>query len=195
MVIGGGDTGSDCVGTANRQGASCVVQIEVMPRPEECRTEDYPWPLYPLILKTSSSHEEGAERHWAVLTKRFIGRGGKVEKLKCVKVEFLKEERETCPVMKEIPGSEFEIEADLVILAVGFIHPEHGGLLEKMGLELDERKNVKTDDTFKTSVDKVFSAGDMNRGQSLVVWAISEGRKAAYNIDRYLMGETNLPCV
>lgn len=192
VVIGGGDTGSDCVGTANRQGASCVVQIEVLPRPEECRTEDYPWPQYPLILKTSSSHEEGSERHWAVLTKSFEGKNGKVEKLKCVKVEFSKDEKNTCPVMKEVKGSEFEVEADLVILAVGFVHPDHEGLLKDMGIELDERKNVKTDDTFKTSIDKVFSCGDMNRGQSLVVWAISEGRKTAYNIDKYLMGETSL---
>ncbi|MBD3380066.1 MAG: glutamate synthase small subunit [Candidatus Omnitrophica bacterium] len=192
VVIGGGDTGSDCVGTANRQGASCVVQIEVMPRPEECRTDAYPWPSYPLILKTSSSHEEGSEREWSVLTKKFIGSGGKLTALECVRVEFEKTEG-ACPVMKEVPGSGFRLEADMALLAIGFVHPEHGGLVSDLGLELDERGNVKTDDSFRTSRDKVFSAGDMRRGQSLVVWAISEGRKAAYNIDRFLMGESALP--
>ncbi|MFH1878139.1 MAG: glutamate synthase subunit beta [Candidatus Omnitrophota bacterium] len=195
VVIGGGDTGSDCVGTANRQGASCVVQIEVMPRPEECRTDDYPWPLYPLVLKTSSSHEEGGERQWAVLTKKFTGSGGHVKKLECVRVNFEKSAENTCPVMKEIPESRFEIETDLVILAVGFLHPEHEGLLEGLGVELDRRGNVQTGEDHMTSVRKVFSAGDMRRGQSLVVWAISEGRKAAYNIDKFLMGDSGLPAM
>jgi glutamate synthase (NADPH/NADH) small chain len=193
VVIGGGDTGADCVGTAHRQGASCVVQIEVLPRPEECRTSAYPWPAYPPLLKTTSSHEEGGQRHWAVLTKRFIGKDGSVRKLSCVNVEFVMSAEKGCSVMKESQGSEFEIDADLAILAVGFLHPVHSGLLRDLKVGLDTRGNVKTDDKFMTSVKKVFSAGDMRRGQSLVVWAISEGRRAAYHIDKYLMGESGLP--
>jgi len=193
VVIGGGDTGSDCVGTANRQGAACVVQIEVLPKPEECRSDDYPWPMYPLLLKTSSSHEEGGQRHWAVLTEKFVGKNGKVKKLISKRVEFEKTEENICPVMKEIPGSEFEIDADLVILAVGFLHPVHTGLLTELGVEFDEKGNIKTDPNYGTSISKVFSAGDVRRGQSLVVWAISEGRKAAHSIDKFLMGKSNLP--
>ncbi|MBD3426682.1 MAG: glutamate synthase small subunit [Candidatus Omnitrophica bacterium] len=193
VVIGGGDTGADCVGTANRQGASCVVQIEIMPKPEECRTGDYPWPVYPLLLKTSSSHAEGASRQWSVLTKSFKGENGKVRKLECVRVEFSEKSPGTCPVMKEIPGSEFTIDAELVIIAVGFVHPEHSGLLEELGTELDGRGNVSSNEKQMTSVDKVFAAGDMRRGQSLIVWAISEGRRAAHFIDEYLMGKTTLP--
>ncbi len=192
-VIGGGDTGADCIGISHRNGASCVVQIEVLPRPSECRTTAYPWPKYPLLLKTSTSHKEGGERQWSVLTKKFIGNNGRVAKLSCVKVEFVKEDAGICPVMREIAGSEFEIEADAVILAIGFIHPEHNGLLDALGIEYDKRGNVKTDNTFMTSKKGIFSAGDMNRGQSLIVWAISEGRQAAYHIDRYLVGHTNLP--
>ena len=180
VVIGGGDTGSDCVGTANRQGAARVVQIEVLPKPPENRTEDQPWPDYPLLLKTSSSHEEGGERHWAVLTKRFVGEKGAVKRLFCVRVG---------------EDTEFEIEADMVILAIGFLHPAHTGLLEELNVAFDGRGNVKTDDGCATSVPKVFAAGDMRRGQSLVVWAIAEGRRAAHNIDRYLMGESDLPVI
>jgi len=176
IVIGGGDTGSDCVGTAHRQGANCVVQIEILPKPEENRTPDYPWPKYPVILKTSSSHEEGGERHWSVLTKEFMGENGEVKKLLCQKD----------------PGDRFEIDADLVIIAAGFLHPEHTGLLSKLNVAFDQRGNVKTDENYMTSVKKVFSAGDMRRGQSLVVWAISEGRRAAYSIDKYLMGNSDL---
>ena len=192
IVIGGGDTGSDCVGTAHRQGAKCVVQLELLPQPPECRTLDFSWPKYPLLLKTSSSHEEGGERHWQVLTKRFIGRNGSINKLSCVKVEFAKTNGKTCPAMKEIPGSEFEIEADLVILAMGFLHPEHSGLLTQLDVQFDERGNVKTDNNCMTSVKKVFSAGDMRRGQSLVVWAIAEGRRCACFMDEYLMGKSSL---
>jgi glutamate synthase (NADPH/NADH) small chain len=193
VVIGGGDTGADCVGTAHRQGAVCVAQIELLSRPPECRTKGFPWPSYPLLLKTSSSHEEGGQRHWSVLTKKFLGENGYLKKLSCVKVEFVYEGRDAvCPVMREIPGSEFEIEADMVILALGFLHPEHSGLLAEFNLKFDERANVKTDANCLTSVDKVFSAGDMHRGQSLVVWAISEGRRAAHCIDKYLMGRSNL---
>ncbi len=185
VVIGGGDTGSDCVGTAHRQQAACVVQIEVLPQPPACRPENMPWPVYPLILKTSSSHEEGGQRHWAVLTKRFIGQNGKVNSLECVRVNFEKDEK-GCQQMKEVLGSEFIIPADLVIIAAGFLHPEHTGLLEKLKLEFDQRGNVKTGADYMSSIPKVFSAGDMHRGQSLVVWAISEGRNAAQAIDKYL---------
>jgi glutamate synthase (NADPH/NADH) small chain len=193
VVIGGGDTGADCVGTAHRQGASCVVQIEVLPRPPECRTDSMPWPKYPLLLKTTTSHEEGGSRQWAVLTKEFIGTGGRVEKLSCVRLDFNQKNQKGCLVIEEIPGTEFEIKADLVILAVGFLHPEQRGLLKDLGVQLNERKNVKTDGCYQTSVKKVFSAGDMRRGQSLVVWAISEGRRCAHAIDTCLMGESVLP--
>jgi len=192
LVIGGGDTGADCVGTAHRQSAACVLQIEVLPRPPDCRTETMPWPQYPMVLKTSTSHEEGGIREWAVKTKEFIGTHGRVEKISCVRLDFSQKDDAGCPMMKEIAGSEFEIEADVVILAVGFLHPEQG-LLEKFEIEVDSRKNVKTDDDFQTSVKKVFSAGDMRRGQSLVVWAISEGRLCARAVDEFLMGESSLP--
>ncbi|MBN2120195.1 MAG: glutamate synthase subunit beta [Candidatus Omnitrophica bacterium] len=203
VVIGGGDTGADCVGTAHRQAASCVIQIEVLEQPPECRPGHQPWPVYPRLLKTSSSHEEGADRHWAVLTKRFLGESGHVHKLSCVKVEFVNAVRSTqyavrtqaCSVMKEIPNSEFEIEADLVILAVGFLHPQHTGLVKDLGLQLDGRGNIKTNPNFQTSQKGIFTAGDCHRGQSLVVWAIAEGRRAAYNIDTFLMGESKLPAL
>lgn len=193
VVIGGGDTGADCVGTANRQGAQCVVQIEVMPKPPECRTNICPWPKYPSLLKTSSSHEEGGTRQWSVATKRFSGKDGKLEKIICAKTDFSSKDSKGIPVMRELPGTEFEIEADMAILAIGFVHPERTGLLDDLGIELDEKGNVKTDGNFKTSKEGVFSAGDMRRGQSLIVWAISEGRKAAYHIDKYLMGSSKLP--
>ncbi|MDO8662116.1 MAG: glutamate synthase subunit beta [Candidatus Omnitrophota bacterium] len=192
VVIGGGDTGADCMGVAHRQGAACVSQIEIMPRPQECRTKDFPWPKYPLILKTSTSHEEGGERDWAILTKKFIGESGKLKKILCVRVEF-KQDAKGCPAMQEIKGSEFEIEADLVILALGFLHPEKKGLIEELGLELDQRGNVKTNPEFMTSAKGIFSCGDMRRGQSLIAWAIAEGRKAAHFVDKYLMGRTFLP--
>lgn len=193
IVIGGGDTGSDCVGTAHRQGASCVVQIEIMPKPLECRTEDYPWPMYPLLLKSSSSHKEGGERHWSVLTKKFKGEDGHVKQLECARVEFKSEGGNTCPVMTDVPGSSFDIDADLVVLAVGFLRPEHKGLLSDLGVEFDERGNVKTGEDHMTSVNKVFSAGDMHSGQSIIVRAISEGRKAAHHMDKYLTGHSSLP--
>lgn len=195
VVIGGGDTGADCVGTAHRQGASCVTQIEVLPQAPNCRTEAYPWPAYPLLLKTTTSHEEGAERLWAVLTKRFIQKEGFLKGISCVKVEFIQTKGQACPAMKEIPGSEFEITADLAIIAIGFLCPQHSGLLEDINVEIDERGNVKTNEFYMTSVKKVFSAGDMRRGQSLVVWAILEGRRSGYFIDKYLMGRSNLPLI
>lgn len=195
VVIGGGDTGADCVGTANRQGASCVVQIELLPQPPEHRTCDYPWPKYPMLLKSSTSHEEGAERQWAVLTKKFLGKDNRVTKLSCVKVEFPGKDSKGCPVMKEVPGSEFEIEADLVVLALGFLHPEKQGPIEGLKLELDARGNVKTDENFMTSQKGVFAGGDMHSGQSLIVRAVSEGRKAAHYIDKYLTGSSRLPLI
>lgn len=178
VVIGGGDTGSDCVGTAHRQGARCVMQIEIMPRLAECRTDKYPWPVYPLLCKTSSSHEEGGGREWAVETKKFSGLSGQLRKLHCVRVS---------------DGAAFEIEADLVILALGFLHPAKEGPIDELGLALDARGNVRTDCRYMTSVKGVFSAGDMHRGQSLIVWAIAEGRRAAHHIDTYLMGHSFLP--
>jgi glutamate synthase (NADPH/NADH) small chain len=181
VVIGGGDTGADCVGTAHRQGAKCVVQIELLAKPPECRTPDYPWPKYPLLCKTAASHEEGGIREWSVSTKKFSGRNGEVKKLLCSRVT------------QERADREFEIEADLVILALGFLHPEHNGLVKDLDLELDTKGNIKTDDSYMTKVLGIFSAGDMHRGQSLIVWAISEGRKAAHYIDKYLMGGTYLP--
>ena len=195
LVIGGGDTGADCVGTANRQGACCVVQIEVMPKPPECRSQEMPWPKYPMILKTSTSHEEGGQRQWAVLTKKFSGEGGQVRKVSCVRVEFPGKDSQGCPLMKEVSGSEFEIEADLILLAVGFLHPEHKSLLKDLKIELDPRGNVKTNDNYMTSRKGVFSAGDMRRGQSLIVWAISEGRRCARAIDIYLTGKSSLPAL
>ncbi|MFA4967302.1 MAG: glutamate synthase subunit beta [Candidatus Margulisiibacteriota bacterium] len=188
VVIGGGDTGSDCVGTAQRQGASCVVQIELLPKPGEQRPENQPWPKYPTLLKTTTSHEEGGERQWSISTKEFKGQnlpvgkaGSKVKSLVCIRVD---------DKLKEISGTEFEIEADLVLLALGFLHPEK---IKGLDIELDPRGNFKTDDNFMTSSKGIFAAGDMRRGQSLIVWAISEGRRAAYNIDKYLMRESLLP--
>ena len=192
VIIGGGDTGADCVGVANRQGAKNIIQIEVMPKPPKSRTEDFPWPQYPMILKISSSHEEGGKRQWALLTKEFIGEDGQVTKLQCVEVEFLKDPKTNRNIMKEIKGSSFMIEADLVILAVGFVHPVHGGLLSDLKVALDERGNVKTDDHFMTNKKGFFAAGDIRRGQSLIVWAIAEGRRAAHYMDAYLIGKESL---
>lgn len=185
VVIGGGDTGADCVGVANRQGAKCVTQIELMPPPPKCRTENMLWPKYPMLLKASSSHEEGVGRQWSILTKKFSGENGKVKKLHCVKINFEKVAGQACPVMKEVPGSDFEIEADLIILALGFIHPE-GSLINKLKLKLDVRNNILTDESFMSSHRKVFAAGDARRGASLIVWAIVEGIKAAQAIDQAL---------
>ncbi len=185
VVIGGGDTGSDCIGTSVRQGALSVTQLEVMPKPPEKENKLLTWPNWPLKLRTSSSHMEGAERDFSVLTKSFSGENGEVKKLHCVKVDGQ---------MKEIPGSEFELKADLVLLAMGFVSPVQDGLLKSLGVKLDGRGNVEANVmNYKSSVQKVFSAGDMRRGQSLVVWAIREGRQAARAVDEYLMGESILP--
>ena len=187
LVIGGGDTGADCVGTAHREGACGVVQIELLPKPPELRPPDMPWPRYPLILRTATSHEEGGERQWSILTKQFVAEHGRIKKVHCVRVTW-GPERDTRGqlVMKEMPDSAFEIEADLVILAMGFIYPEKQGLLEGFGVTLTERGTVYTDDAYMTSVPGVFAAGDMRRGASLVVWAIDEGIRAAQSIHRYV---------
>ncbi|HOE95717.1 MAG TPA: glutamate synthase subunit beta [Candidatus Sumerlaeota bacterium] len=193
VVIGGGDTGSDCVGTSVRHGAKSVTQIELLPMPPNERTENYPWPYYPMVLRTSSSHEEGCNRQWSVLTKRFTGDdAGNVRLLHCVELEWTNDDSGRMK-MTEVAGSDFEIEADLVLLAMGFVGPEKEGLLQQLGVELDERGNVKADEDYRTSVDKVFVAGDMRRGQSLVVWALAEGREAARGVDEYLMGYSDLP--
>ncbi len=190
VVIGGGDTGSDCVGTSNRHGAASVTQFELMSRAPEQENKSLTWPNWPFKLRTSSSHEEGCERDWAVATKEFIGENGKVKKLKAVRVEW-KDGK-----MLEVPGSAFEMKADLVLLAMGFVHPMQQ-VLDAFGVDKDARGNVKasTDGAgcYKTNVDKVFTAGDMRRGQSLVVWAIREGRQAARAVDEFLMGSSVLP--
>ena len=195
VVIGGGDTGSACVGTARRQGANSVVQLELLPCPPETRSKDYPWPFYPVLLKTTSSHEEGCNRQWSVSTKKFLGKNGKLTGLSCVKVDFSQRYANNRPVMKEVPGSEFEIAADMVLLAIGFVGPEKIGMISGLQLELDVRGNIRADADFMTSKKGVFAAGDARRGQSLIVWAISEGRKAAQNVDKFLMGKTRLPSV
>ena len=193
LVLGGGDTGSDCVGTAHRQGAEVVYQFELLPEPPAARRDSNPWPQWPMILRTSSSHEEGAVRDYDILTKNFSGRNGRIEKMHAVRLEWGAPDETGRPAMIEIPGSEFELNVDLVLLALGFVHPERDGMLEQIGVELDGRGNVATASNKMTSVPGVFAAGDMSRGQSLVVWALAEGREAARGIDEYLMGKTGLP--
>ena len=193
VVIGGGDTGSDCVGTSNRQGAKSVTQFEMLPQPPERENKELVWPYWPVKLRTSSSHEEGCQRDWAVATKRFEGRGGKVEKLVAVRVDWQKA-ADGQMKMIEVPGSEFELKADLVLLAMGFVSPVQKGLLDALGVKRDPRQNVEANtDDYRTSVDKVFAAGDMRRGQSLVVWAIREGRQCARAVDAFLTGDSELP--
>ena len=188
IVIGGGDTGSDCVGTSNRHGAASVAQFELLPQPPEQENKPLVWPYWPIKLRTSSSHEEGCNRDWAVATKRLEGSNGKVEKLIAARVEW-KDGK-----MQEIPDSEFEMKADLVLLAMGFVGPVATGLLEQFGVDKDARGNVKANtEDYSTSVAKVYAAGDMRRGQSLVVWAIREGRQCARAIDQFLMGTSELP--
>jgi len=185
VVIGGGDTGSDCIGTSIRQGALSVTNFEIMQQPPEHENKLITWPDWPLKLRTSSSHEEGAQRQFAVMTQRFSGASGQVQTLHCLKVD----ER-----MKPVAGTEFELPADLVLLAMGFVHPEHEGMIEELKLTLDPRGNVKADTlAYRSSNPKVFAAGDMRRGQSLVVWAIREGRQAAHAVDKFLMRSTTLP--
>lgn len=192
VVIGGGDTGADCVGTSNRHGAASVTQIELMPKPPEKADKLMTWPEWPMRMRTSTSHEEGCERDWAIATKEFKGEKGKVTALVAVRVEWVQENGQW--QMKEIPGSEFEIKADLVLLAMGFVNPVHEGMLNALEVNYDPRGNVAANtENYRTSVDKVFAAGDMRRGQSLIVWAIREGRQAARAVDQYLMGRTELP--
>jgi glutamate synthase (NADPH/NADH) small chain len=193
VIIGGGDTGSDCVGTSNRHGAASITQFELLPQPPESENKPLVWPNWPIKLRTSSSHEEGCDRDWSVTTKRFEGRDGKVEKLIAARVEW-RREGNAPPKMVEIPGSEFELKADLVLFAMGFVGPVQAGLLDQFGVERDARSNVKADtDSYQTSVPKVFAAGDVRRGQSLIVWAIREGRQAARAVDEFLMGTSKLP--
>ncbi|NDP41895.1 MAG: glutamate synthase subunit beta [Aromatoleum sp.] len=193
VVIGGGDTGSDCVGTSNRQGAKSVSQFELLPQPPEQEEKAMVWPYWPVKLRTSSSHEEGCRRDWAVATKRFEGGHGKVEKLVAARVEWQQDANGQMK-MVEMPGTEFDLKADLVLLAMGFVGPVQNDLLEQLGVERDPRSNVKANtDDYRTSVPKVFAAGDMRRGQSLVVWAIREGRQCARAVDEFLMGSSELP--
>ncbi|MEO6716289.1 MAG: glutamate synthase subunit beta [Novosphingobium sp.] len=187
IVIGGGDTGSDCVGTSNRQGAASVTQIEIMPKPPEKEDKALTWPDWPLKLRTSSSHEEGVDRDWAILTKRVVGEND-VSGLECIRVEWQGGQ------MQEIPGSEFTLKADLILLAMGFVGPRKQGLLDQAGVELDGRGNVAANvSDYRTSDPQIFACGDMRRGQSLVVWAIREGRQAARAVDEALMGVSELP--
>lgn len=188
IVIGGGDTGSDCVGTSNRQKAASVTQFEIMPRPPEKENKAMSWPNWPLKLRTSSSHDEGCERDWSIVTKRAIGTNGLLTALECSRVEWDGNQ------MREVEGSEFTIKADLVLLAMGFLGPNTAGMIEQAGVELDARGNVKANIVdYATSQDGIFACGDMRRGQSLIVWAIREGRQCARAVDLHLMGETLLP--
>lgn len=185
IVIGGGDTGSDCIGTSFRQGAVSVTQLEIMPKPPEHEDKSMVWPHWPLKMRTSSSQAEGADRDWSVMTSKLTGEDGKVKTLHCVRVD---------ETMKPVKGSDFELKADLVLLAMGFVHPVKEGMIEDLGVDLDQRGNVVADEfSYSTSRKKVFAAGDMRRGQSLVVWAIREGRQAAHAIDAFLMGSSDLP--
>jgi glutamate synthase (NADPH) small chain len=185
VVIGGGDTGSDCIGTSFRQGALSVTNFEIMAKPPLKENKALTWPDWPLKLRTSSSHDEGAERDFAVLSVEFIGEAGSVKRLRCVRCD---------PNFKPIPGTEFELPADLVLLAMGFLHPVHEGMISDLGVALDPRGNVKADTNhYVSSISKIFAAGDMRRGQSLVVWAIREGRQAAHAVDKFLMGSSTLP--
>src|SRR5689334_16784798 len=188
VVIGGGDTGSDCVGTSNRHKAKSVTQFELLPKPPADRNEFMPWPTFPMILKTSTSHEEGANRHWAIATKEFIGdKKGNLKALKVVDLEWKVTDDGRPAHFEEKPGSERELPCELALLAMGFVHPQHEGLLNELGVDLDSRGNVRaTEKEYKTSINKVFVAGDMRRGQSLVVWAISEGRECARKVDEFL---------
>jgi len=193
VVIGGGDTGSDCIGTANRQGAESITQLEILPKPPATPDKLLTWPDWPMKLRTSTSHEEGCERDFAVSTKRFIGADGHVTAIECMRVDWKKDEHGQWQ-MREIPGTEFRLKADLVLLAMGFVHPVHEGMLRELGVALDGRGNVQADTaSYRTNLEKVFTAGDMRRGQSLIVWAIREGRQCARAVDEHLMGFSELP--
>ncbi len=192
VVIGGGDTGADCIGTSARHGAASITQIEIMPKPPERENKALSWPNWPLKLRTAPAHLEGCERDWSILTKKAVGEGGRVTALDCVRVEWVQEGGRQ--QLREVPGSEFQLKADLVLLAMGFLGPRRPGLLDGAGVALDARGNVAANtDDYQTSIPKVFAAGDMRRGQSLVVWAIREGRQCARAVDEFLMGSTTLP--
>jgi glutamate synthase (NADPH/NADH) small chain len=195
VILGGGDTGADCLGTAHRQGSEIVYQLELLTQAPDKRPPNNPWPQWPQVLRISPAHEEGGMRDYNVLTKGFSGKDGKVEELNAVRVEWGAPDESGRPVMKEVPGSEFSIGVDLVLLAMGFVHAEHEGLVADLGVELDGRGNIKTDAERATSVPGIFAAGDSVRGASLVVWAIAEGRQAAHSVDKYLMGQSSLPSV
>ncbi|MGM0933437.1 MAG: glutamate synthase subunit beta [Bacteroidota bacterium] len=191
IVIGGGDTGSDCVGTSNRHGAKSVTNFEIMPMPPEHRSKENPWPYWPFTLKSTSSHEEGVNRNWSISTKEFIkDKEGNLKALKTVNIEWVKGENGR-PQLKEVPDSEKEWPCDLTLLALGFTGPEKS-LAEQLGLEEDTRTNIKAERNYQTNIPNIFAAGDMRRGQSLIVWAISEGREAAYHVDKFLMGKSKL---
>ncbi|WP_081211786.1 glutamate synthase subunit beta [Salegentibacter sediminis] len=192
IVIGGGDTGSDCVGTSNRHGAKSVTNFEIMPMPPQQRSKENPWPYWPFTLKTTSSHEEGVNRNWSISTKEFIkDKEGNLKALKTVNIEWVKGENGR-PQLQEVPDSEKEWPCDLALLALGFTGPEKS-LAEQLGLEEDTRTNIKAERNYQTNVPNIFAAGDMRRGQSLIVWAISEGREAAFHVDKFLMGKSKLP--
>lgn len=193
IVLGGGDTGSDCHGTSLRQGAKSVISLELLPKPPEKRIPENPWPEWGRIFRTSSSHAEGGRRDWSVSTKRFSGENGVVKKIHLVRLDWVESQNGTPPRMAEIPGSDFEMEGDLVLLALGFLGPEKETMLKQLGIGLTPRGNVEVDTNYMTHVPAVFSCGDMRRGQSLVVWAIWEGREAARGVDKFLMGQTSLP--
>jgi len=193
IVIGGGDTGSDCVGTANRHGAKSITQLEILPKPPADRPPHQPWPYYPMKLRSSPSYEEGCERFWSISTQEFIGSSSKVERLVTVDVEWKSLDGNGRPQLIELPGTEKEWPVDLVLLAMGFLGPEHDGMLARLGVKLNSFGNVQNDENYMTNVPGIFSAGDMHRGQSLVVWAISEGREAARDVDLYLKGSSDLP--
>ena len=193
VILGGGDTGADCLGTALRQGAEVVHQFELLSEPPEKRRSNNPWPQWPLILRSSPAHEEGGVRDYDILTKSFTGRNGQLEQLHAVRLDWSQSDENGRPIMQEIAGSEFDVDADLVLLAMGFLHPEHKGMVEDLALELDPRGNIKADENKMTSRLGVFTGGDASRGQSLVVWAIAEGREMARGVDSYLMGRTSLP--
>lgn len=195
VILGGGDTGSDCLGTSRRQGAEVVYQYELLSEPPVQRATDNPWPFWPMVLRMSSSQEEGVIPGFDIMTTHLSGEAGQVKKLHAVRVNWGGPDKNGSPKMQKIEGSEFDIDVDLVLLAMGFLHPEPKGLLADLGVELDPRGNVVNDDDKMTSVDGVFTAGDMARGQSLVVWAIAEGREAARGVDKFLMGRTSLPHV
>lgn len=194
IVIGGGDTGSDCIGTSNRQKAKSITQFELLPKPPAERTPSMPWPTYPMLLKVTSSHEEGGDREWAIATKEFVGDGkGNLKALKVVDLEWKYNEEGRAAQFVEVAGTEREMPCELALLAMGFVHPQHEGMIKDLGVDLDERGNVKaTEKDYQTNIAKIFTAGDMRRGQSLVVWAISEGRECARKVDEYLAGSSSL---